>query len=287
MSEPTPVVSAAKHLSSVMLFQFTDLHLFPSRDGKLLGINTFDSLQQVFELALEQEDIPDAILATGDLAQHATAETYHLLQSCFETFCRQLRKTESAPLIPVYWLAGNHDEVEMMASHPVTEPINPANAFKIKEWQVLMLNSNVPGEVHGRLTVEELNRLDQALAQNPDRFTLVCLHHNPVPTTDDWMGEIGLHEADHFFEVIDRHSNVKGIVWGHIHQEFVGTRKGVLMLATPSTCFQFKPNSVEFALDHINPGFRWIHLLANGDIRTGLHRVKDFKQKAERKSKGY
>ncbi len=45
-------------------------------------------------------------------------------------------------------------------------------------------------------------------------------------------------------------------------------------MATPSTCFQFAPNEVDFKLDRRNPGYRWLHLLPDGGIDTGVSRVR-------------
>ena len=40
---------------------------------------------------------------------------------------------------------------------------------------------------------------------------------------------------DVFDEVLDRHDNVRALLWGHIHQAFDQSRNGVRLLATPST----------------------------------------------------
>ena len=40
---------------SVLLVQLTDSHLFAEADGKLLGMNTCDSLEQVVELAIDEQ----------------------------------------------------------------------------------------------------------------------------------------------------------------------------------------------------------------------------------------
>ena len=50
---------------SVLLVQLTDSHLFAEADGKLLGMNTCDSLEQVVELAIDEQPRIDLILATG------------------------------------------------------------------------------------------------------------------------------------------------------------------------------------------------------------------------------
>jgi Icc protein len=85
-----------------------------------------------------------------------------------------------------------------------------------------------------------------------------------------WLDRVGLQNADEFFAVIDRHPTVRGIVWGHVHQSYDGLRKGVRLLATPSTCAQFLPHAEEFALDRRPPGYRTLELKADGSILTDL-----------------
>lgn len=57
--------------SSVLLVQLSDSHLFADADGKLLGMDTCDSLQRVIQQVLEEQPQIDLILATGDLSRTA------------------------------------------------------------------------------------------------------------------------------------------------------------------------------------------------------------------------
>ena len=57
------------------------------------------------------------------------------------------------------------------------------------------------------------------------------------------MDSIGLHNREALFEVLDRFSCVKALLWGHIHQAFDSERRGVRLLATPSTGVQFAPRA--------------------------------------------
>ncbi len=102
---------------------------------------------------------------------------------------------------------------------------------------------------------------------------LVCLHHHPVPIGSDWLDQIGLANAADFFRIIDASREVRAIVWGHVHQAFDGLRRGVRLLATPSTCAQFLPHSHDFAIDARPPAFRTLELHADGRILTDVHWV--------------
>ena len=68
--------------------------------------------------------------------------------------------------------------------------------------------------------------------------------------------------------LIDQHRNVRAIVWGHVHQAYDALRKGVRLLATPSTCAQFLPSSDDFAVDPQPPAYRTLELRADGSLLT-------------------
>ena len=63
---------------------------------------------------------------------------------------------------------------------------------------------------------------------------------------------------------------------GHIHQSHEADWDGIPVYSTPSTCFQFKPKSVDFALDDLPPAYRWIDLYSDGKIDTGVKYLHAF-----------
>ena len=97
---------------------------------------------------------------------------------------------------------------------------------------------------------------------------MVCLHHHPVPMSSRWLDRVGLNNAAEFLHTIDAHRNVRAVVWGHVHQNYDALRKGVRMLATPSTCAQFAPNSDDFAVDRRPPAYRTFELRPDGSLLT-------------------
>jgi Icc protein len=88
-----------------------------------------------------------------------------------------------------------------------------------------------------------------------------------------WLDKVGLANANEFWSVIDSHPQVRAVVWGHVHQAFEGTRRGVRLIATPSTCAQFQPRSNDFVIDSQPPAYRLLTLHSNGAIDTGVHSV--------------
>lgn len=256
--------------------QFSDSHLFASTDGKLLGLNTEDSLNRVLDLIEKEQPAIDLLLATGDLAQDASLQAY----------VRLYEKLKRFGDVPCYWLEGNHDVTgPMRESLPDPSILSPCVA-QLPGWDVVMLDSTIPHEVPGFLHDDDLAFLEAGL-KAAKQHVLVCLHHQPVPMGCKWLDTQIVGSADRFFEVIDRYPNVRAIIWGHVHQAFEGERKGVKLMSVPSTCVQFKPKSEDFAVDDAAPGYRWLDLHADGRITTGVSRVTGIKFEVDFSVKGY
>jgi Icc protein len=81
-----------------------------------------------------------------------------------------------------------------------------------------------------------------------------------------WLDEVGLKDAAAFLNVIRASSNVRGVLWGHVHQSLDAFVHGVRFMATPATCAQFVPGSDTFAIDTRPPGYRTIELMPDGSI---------------------
>ena len=62
---------------------------------------------------------------------------------------------------------------------------------------------------------------------------------------------------------------------------------GIRMLSTPSTCVQFTPESEDFSVDMIAPGYRWLQLNPDGSIETKVSRVEGIEFEIDLSVKGY
>lgn len=260
------------------VLQITDTHLFADSRKRLLGINTQRSFLAVLRQVEKEAQRPDAVLLTGDLSQDCSAKAY-----------KNLAKLTLAIFnCPVLWLPGNHDKPKTMAKVFAKTKFNNEKVLRLGNWQIILLNSHSPGNVHGYLIKKELLWLEKCLNERPDLHTIVTLHHHPIPVKCKWLDNLGLKNADAFLKIIDKYKKIRGVLWGHIHQKFETTRKGKAFLAAPSTCIQFKPKQDGFALDAKGmPGYRWLNLKADGSLKTVVRRVKDFDLTTDLHSTGY
>jgi 3',5'-cyclic-AMP phosphodiesterase len=276
MDNKNGVASAEATAKDVIeILHITDCHLSADTSNELLGVNTLDSLDAVLAQAVADQINPDLIMVTGDLAQDGTEEAYRCLQDRLTDYhC------------PKYWFAGNHDHRPSM-QEAVGQGSELTKVVRIGRWQIIMLDSLVPGSVFGRLQQSELDVLEQTLKERPDLHTLVSLHHHPIDINSAWLDGIGLHNRDEFWQIIDRASNVKAVLWGHIHQDVDAMRGDVRLLASPSTCIQFKPGSDDFAIDNVAPGYRKLCLNADGELTTEVVRAESFDFTVDMESNGY
>lgn len=261
----------------VRLVQLTDNHLCAEPGGTLLGMDTDHALQAVIARVLRERPAIDLVLGTGDLSDQGAASAY-------------ARLTEYLQQIPApaLWLPGNHDNRDnMLAAAPGEHTL--CGEARIGNWQVLMLDSQVPGEIGGELGAAELQRLQTALesAREADLNSLVCLHHQPVPIGCTWLDEQRVADADALFALLDEFPGVRALLWGHVHQEFDQLRGELRLLASPSTCVQFAPNQVDFKADDKPPGYRWLDLHPDGRIDTGVSRVDDVAFTVDLETGGY
>ncbi|MFK7864690.1 MAG: 3',5'-cyclic-AMP phosphodiesterase [Pseudohongiellaceae bacterium] len=263
----------------IKLVQITDTHLYGDDDGTLLKMNTADSLYHVVKLMKQNEADIDLLLATGDIAQDASIAAY-------EKFITAIKPLNS----PCHWIPGNHDVATVMKF--VAKDAELCNkTVQINNWNIVMLDSSVVGQVHGRLSADELDflqtELDSAEKNSSIDHCVICLHHNPVPGTADWMKDIGLQNDQRFLNALGHAKKVKAVIYGHIHQALDFEQQGIRFFCTPSTCIQFKPDATGFALDDVNPGYRRFELHADGSIDSEVVRLTDHELDIDLDSEGY
>ncbi len=265
----------ASSCEPLRLLQITDPHLLADPEGTLLGVRTRETFEAVLSHVRANHEQPHAVLATGDISQDGSDEAYRYFLSQTAFFdC------------PVFWFNGNHDHGPAM-EQIIGGTESAAKRYRSHGWQLVFLDSSVPDQVHGHLSDAELAMLDEALSEYPDDHALICLHHHPVEVSARWMNAIGLRNHERFFEVVDRHPQVRGILWGHIHQDLDEQRDGQRLLATPSTSVQFAPDVTDFRVDDRPPGYRWLNLYPDGRIETGVERIAAGDFGLELDSSGY
>ncbi|EME8471444.1 3',5'-cyclic-AMP phosphodiesterase [Morganella morganii] len=275
----TPLHLPVADGAAVRILQITDTHLFAGETDTLLGINTLHSYHAVLDAIVKQQLLADLIVATGDLVQDQSTRAYQ-------------RFTDGIARLPApcVWLPGNHDYQPSMAQELAAAGISPSKQVLLgDQWQILLLDSQVQSVPHGELSDDQLIWLDNCLAQQPDRHTVVMLHHHPLASGCTWLDQHSLRNSHMLAEVLTRYQNIEGILCGHIHQDLDVMWNGIRMLATPSTCVQFKPHCTNFTLDTAAPGWRYLELTTgdNPSLTTQLFRLDTDEFSPDLGSDGY
>jgi len=244
------------------IIQITDLHLYADRNKTANNINTFKSAQLVFE-AIDTNEIGfDMLILSGDLSDDGSYESYENLKYLLRNFeC------------PIYLMPGNHDSPQKIKSICNTSNLKSQNYKSIGEWGVFMFNTKKDNSPNGILHRNELVYFDKVMSDNKNSFLLVMLHHHPILIGSDSMDKMIIENSS---ELLNRINNnkIKGVGWGHIHNEMSVDYNGAQLFSTPSTCYQAKPKSKKFLIDHSqSPGYRVIRLKNGGVIDTEVIRV--------------
>ncbi|MGV6825911.1 MAG: metallophosphoesterase [bacterium] len=253
----------------------TDLHLYDDPDGSLLGVNTQTSFKKVLNKAIfNARRPPDLIVLTGDLVHDDSEAAY-----------RRLGGILSDTGIPCYCLPGNHDTPSTMKVLAEFPGVFLKGTADLPHWRLVLLNSRVANDEYGHLSGSELKRLKQRLDTSSN--VLICMHHQPVPVGSEWIDGMMLDNSESFLNIVDNADSVKGVIWGHIHQEFESERKQVKYLASPSTCIQFTPKLKDFKVDPMPPACRMLALGPDGSIDTELMLLDMVSDSLEIGSSGY
>lgn len=268
-----PLIDGAK----ASILQITDTHLFAGKEETLLGVNTFRSYRAVLDAIKAQRRSVDIIAATGDLAQDQSLEAYNHFAKGIDEF--------TAPCV---WLPGNHDFQPAMVDALAEACIKPSKQVLLGDhWQVLLLDTQVFGVPHGELSEYQLEWMTRCLDGYPQRFTLIMLHHHPLPSGCTWLDQHSLRNAHQLANVLLNYPKVMTLLCGHIHQELDLDWYGRRLYATPSTCVQFKPHCTNFTLDTVAPGWRYLDLYPDGRVDTQVFRLQSGEFLPDSDSEGY
>jgi Icc protein len=246
-----------------LLVQISDIHIGGSEEGK----DPIPRVEAVVQAIRSLPNPPDAVLVSGDLTDHGSAEEYGIA-----------REILSRLGLPLLVLPGNHDDrARIRAAFDLPgegeEPVN--YSVDVGELRVVLLDSNVPGRDPGAFDDERLRWLDQELSREPERPTLLAVHHTPLTTgIPEWDAinlEVGDREA--LGTVVARHPQLQAIVGGHLHRVAASALAGRPVLSAPSTYLQVRPNFYRDEIEWIDPPGFAIHALSGGVLASQVESV--------------
>nr|WP_244636069.1 phosphodiesterase [Chthonobacter albigriseus] len=213
-----------------MIVQISDLHVTTPGRNVVPGVDTAALAAAAVQRIRALDEAPDAVIVTGDLVDE-------VLPAEYAEAARILAMIDA----PVYLVPGNHDDRAMirsaLAGHGYLPPEGRFH-YTVEGYPVrlLALDTLVDGQVHGTLGRDGLDWLDARLSEQPDRPTLVFMHHPPfvthLPVMDGWR----LTDGPAMEAVVARHRHVLRVVAGHVHRFVVAPFGGTIAMTAPPLC---------------------------------------------------
>ena len=213
----------------MQIAQITDMHVVPS--GELMGQVVPTNAMLAAAIARINALVPavDVILATGDLTEGGSPESYEALREILAT-----------AIAPVFLIPGNHDKPDTMRAAFPEHAYLGNSAFMhytVEEWplRLIGLDTRVDQQPCGEICSSRLTWLKGQLNAQPERPTLIFMHHPPFRTGIWWMDAIGLRGARGLEDLIRRYDNIEAVVCGHIHRPITRRWGGTIATVAPST----------------------------------------------------
>ncbi|MFC9246023.1 metallophosphoesterase [Streptomyces sp. NPDC057136] len=209
---------------------------------------------------------PDAVLVTGDIADHGAPEEY-----------AEAARLLAALTAPAFPCPGNHDDratyrkVLLGDDHPegagtATGPIN--RLHHVTGYALLLCDSTIPGEDAGRFDEETLDWLARTLDDLGDTPALPAFHHPPATVHHPYLDSTNLTNAARFAELLGERpvDNVPAILTGHAHTSMAATFAGRPLLVAPGviSTLRLPWESGEGLVDRVAPPGVAFHVLDEG-----------------------
>lgn len=217
----------------MLIAQITDMHIQAPGELAYGRVDTSPFLKQCIAHLNSLAPRPDLVLMTGDLVHGGLAAQYEQLSTLLQ------------PLeIPFYLIPGNHDDRALMREafpgHGYLQGGGEFLQYTLEDHplRLIALDTLLPGEGRGRLCEARLGWLAERLAEQPERPTVIFMHHPPFLSGIRWMDGMGLEGAAELAAIVSGHRNVQRILCGHQHRAIQTLWAGTLASVAPATAHQ-------------------------------------------------
>ncbi|MEO1198158.1 MAG: phosphodiesterase [Pseudomonadota bacterium] len=216
------------------IVQLSDLHATPLGTACYRVAETNMLLERAVSAVLALDPAPDCVLISGDLTDLGQADEY----------VAALAALQRLPM-PVYAIPGNHDTREEFRVAFSSAAFYPEHdifvhyAIETHMVRIIALDTTIPDSHAGELCDERLDWFETKLAEDPDRPTLVMMHHPPFDCGIGFMDAIALLDGrERFAEIVQANAQIERVVCGHHHRPIQARFAGTLAQIAPATGHQ-------------------------------------------------
>ena len=247
------------------IIQVSDLHIVPP-GIRLLGYDPRARLEACIADINARHGDGDYCLFTGDLADRGAPEAYASLREALGTLA-----------LPYRLLIGNHDHRENFKAAFPDEPVDShgfvQSSLSLPEGELLMLDTNEPGQGWGSYCARRCAWLQARLEAAAGRPVYIFMHHPPFKISIPSLDAIRLVESEGFAGVVAGFTNLRHLFFGHVHRPVSGAWRGIPYSALRSLVHQV-PLDFEterpVPYSHAQPNYAVI-LIEDGQITVHLH----------------
>lgn len=243
-----------------LLAHISDLHL----DAKPRAA---ERVRRAVEHLCSLPTAPDALLVTGDIADHGDPAEYRMAADLLDL------------PFPVLFCPGNHDVRSALRSTLLGGPEDderPVNsAHRIDGLRILMCDSTVPGRDEGRLDESTVGWIEDALTDpSAQGDALLVMHHPPIPVGHPLPDSVPLSDPGALAALLHRHPQIIAVLAGHAHTAAASSFASRPVLLAPAVTWTLvmPPQPGRIADLDAPVGFA-LHVVEDGRITTHFRSV--------------
>ncbi len=209
-----------------------DTHVPEDKENEYRGFYPQENFKKVVPQVMEQK--PDGIVITGDLARlEGKPGDYAAMKEILQPAMEEM---------PVCMALGNHDHRGNFLS---AFEKNPGEKQDVSGKHVVVIDTGpvrfvvldsllYVNKVAGLLGKAQRAWLKQFLSQSDEKPIILFFHH----TIGDGDGD--MLDFDRVMRIVQPHSQVKAMVYGHSHVYRLGVKDGIQLINLPAVGYNFR-----------------------------------------------
>lgn len=229
----------------IVIAHLSDTHIDLERDDSRALARTRMVMKHLDELPYDL----DAVLVTGDIADHGRADEYERAREALVS------------RHPTVICPGNHDEraafSRVLLGRPAppggeTDGCAPVNqVLRLARCVIVACDSSVPGSDEGYLEDRTLSWFEEILHATPRHLpVLAAFHHPPELLHIPFIDGIRLRSTERLAALARRYPNIAGYLCGHAHTaaaaDFAGRPLRVAPAVASTLRLPWEPQSPAF-----------------------------------------
>ncbi|MEM9673611.1 MAG: metallophosphoesterase [Bacteroidota bacterium] len=225
----TPIYSYATAPSEEVHWAFlSDTHVAGDKEEAYRGFRPYENLQTIVPQVLEAS--PQGVIINGDVARLTGEQAdYERINELLDPVAQQ---------IPVHMTMGNHDDREnfyqVFTGNNTEVEDKYVQMIEASPVRMILLDSLLyVNKVAGLLGKSQRSWLKDYLTSASVMPTLLFVHHTLGDSDSDLL------DVDRMFDIVQPHSSVKAVFYGHSHQYQYSEREGIHLINLPAVGYNF------------------------------------------------